>query len=65
MERFAKASVRDISRPAPCGAEKFQSALPRPRARMDPARMLRGMSTSSPLWAAMAPLRRIISSVSM
>ena len=38
---------------------------PRPMASTLPSRMLMGINTFSPLWAAMAPLRRIISSVSM
>ena len=65
MSMVALALVLDIMRPAPWGAEQFHSGLPLPTAITDPSLMLIGIRTFSPAWAAMAPLRSIISSVSM
>ena len=62
---FLRASPRLKSLPAPCGAEKFQSASPFPSHMSEPSRMFMGMSSRSPLRADTAPLRRIMLSVSI
>ena len=65
MLRAARASRRLIARPAPCGAEQFQSSLPSPLPKTQPAAMLSGTITRCPAWAEMAPLRMIPESRSM
>ena len=64
-DSFRKASFRLMSRPAPWGAEQFQSGLPLPMQIRLPSRMLMGISSFSPARAETAPLRRIICSVSI
>ena len=59
------ASARLIKRPAPCGAEKFQSSFPLPSQIKLPSRILMGISNRSPFCAETEPLRKIILSVSM
>ena len=61
----AFAALRDISRPAPCGADWFQSSLPFPVQIRLPSRIFIGMSSFSPARAETAPFRRIICSVSI
>ena len=46
-------------RPAPCGADSFHSAFPRPTPRRMPSRMLMGIATGSPAFAEIAPFLRI------
>ena len=52
-------SLRLMVRPAPCGADSFQSGFPLPTPRMAPSLMLTGMMTGSPPRARTAPLRSI------
>ena len=61
----SKAVVRDIRRPAPCGAEQFQSSLPLPMQMSEPSRMFIGMMRRSPAMAETAPLRMMLCFKSM
>ncbi len=60
---FSQAWVRLNTRPAPCGAEQFQSGFPLPVHRSEPSRMLSGMIHFSPTAAEIEPLRIMLSSL--
>ena len=57
--------LRDIRRPAPCGADWFQSSLPLPTQIREPSRIFIGIIRRSPFLADTAPFRRIMLSWSM
>ncbi len=63
MSTVLRACERLSTRPAPWGAEQFQSEVPRPVHISEPSRMLSGIMHRSPRRAEMAPLRIMLSSL--
>ena len=64
IEMEERASVRDISLPAPCGADSFQSGFPLPMQISAPSRMLMGISSRSPFIADAEEVFRFVSWIS-